>query len=315
MPDAGPTAVLPLRPLTVGELLDSAVLLFRGHVRVLVPVALVLAVGEQFVLHPLRLAAATEPPAHLPHLHQLPPYWLLLAVGAATEGVAIALLGNLTGRAATGVVLGRAAPAGRLLRPGGARFGATLAAAVIAGAVMFVAALAGPAWLLGFALLGPLVPTIVVDRLGPLPALRRAAALAARSAARSGGIRLLGYLVWWILRLGLALGVVNGLDELDLLPSGWLLPMSAAAWVAVNSVAYPALACLDAVLHLETRIRTEGLDIALAQARRTGRHLGELPHPIPWPPDPAAPTPAPSHPAALDPAALDPAALDPAVRR
>jgi hypothetical protein len=31
------------------------------------------------------------------------------------------------------------------------------------------------------------------------------------------------------------------------------------------------LACLDAVLHLETRIRTEGLDILLTRAGEHGR--------------------------------------------
>ncbi|MFJ6955436.1 hypothetical protein ACISRB_28870, partial [Micromonospora aurantiaca] len=62
MPDAGPTAVLPRRPLTVGELLDAAVLLLRDQARVLVPLALLLALAEQAVLHPLRMLAGTEPP-------------------------------------------------------------------------------------------------------------------------------------------------------------------------------------------------------------------------------------------------------------
>ena len=75
MPDAGPTAVLPRRPLTVGELLDSAVLLLRGQARVLVPVALVLAVAEQLLLYPLRLAAGTAPPV-----------WFLSSGGSARTG-------------------------------------------------------------------------------------------------------------------------------------------------------------------------------------------------------------------------------------
>ncbi|MEE3919770.1 hypothetical protein V2I01_20245 [Micromonospora sp. BRA006-A] len=62
MPDAGPTAVLPRRPLTVGELLDAAVLLLRDQARVLVPLALLLALAEQAVLHPLRMLAGAEPP-------------------------------------------------------------------------------------------------------------------------------------------------------------------------------------------------------------------------------------------------------------
>jgi hypothetical protein len=42
------------------------------------------------------------------------------------------------------------------------------------------------------------------------------------------------------------------------------------AWLMVNSVAYPVLACLDTVLHVETRMRSEGLDIALQRAVRRG---------------------------------------------
>lgn len=34
----------------------------------------------------------------------------------------------------------------------------------------------------------------------------------------------------------------------------------------MNTVAYPALACLDAVIHLDNRMRTEGLDIRLARS-------------------------------------------------
>ena len=43
-----------------------------------------------------------------------------------------------------------------------------------------------------------------------------------------------------------------------------------AAWLAVNALAYPMLGCLDAALHLEARMRTEGLDIALARSLRRG---------------------------------------------
>jgi hypothetical protein len=40
--------------------------------------------------------------------------------------------------------------------------------------------------------------------------------------------------------------------------------------VLANAVAYSALACVAAVLLLETRIRTEGLDIAIGRARSRG---------------------------------------------
>ncbi|WP_422771508.1 hypothetical protein ACN28C_33740 [Plantactinospora sp. WMMC1484] len=271
MPDAGPTAVLPLRPLTVGELVDSAVLLLRDHARTLVPVAVVLAGLEQLLLYPLRLVAEVMPPAYLPRLDELPAYWFLLAVGAACEGVVIALLGNLTARAA-GTVLVDPAPRGhRLLHPGGARFPATFLAAGLAGAVMFVSALVMPLWVVGFALLGSVAPAIVLDRVGPIRALWRSATLALRNSGRAAAVRLLNYLVWWLLRIGLAIGAVTGLESAGLLAPEWKLPVALAVWTLVNGVAYPALACLDAVTCLETRIRTEGLDIAVGRARQTGR--------------------------------------------
>ncbi|EWM65809.1 hypothetical protein MCBG_02942 [Micromonospora sp. M42] len=85
--------------------------------------------------------------------------------------------------------------------------------------------------------------------------------------ARAAAVRLLGYLGWWLIRLGIGLGVYHGLGMLGLFDvSAWALPVTVAAFAAVNALAYPALACLDAVLHLETRIRTEGLDIRLSRA-------------------------------------------------
>jgi hypothetical protein len=42
-------------------------------------------------------------------------------------------------------------------------------------------------------------------------------------------------------------------------------------WIAVNAAAYASIASLDATVHLETRMRLEGLDIALGRAGATGR--------------------------------------------
>ena len=111
----------------------------------------------------------------------------------------------------------------------------------------------------------PLV--LVLDGVPAHLAPWRAVRLAGRVSARAAAIRLLGYLGWWLIRLGIGLGVYNGLAMLGLFDvSAWALPITIAAFAAVNALAYPALACLDAVLHLETRIRTEGLDIRLSRA-------------------------------------------------
>ncbi|MEJ3741870.1 hypothetical protein WEI85_01025 [Actinomycetes bacterium KLBMP 9797] len=262
--------MLPLRPLTVGELLDAAVTLLREYARVLLPAAAVLAAAEQAVLAPLRLAADAEPPAYPPDSDHLGLYWVLLATGAAAEVTIIALLGGLTARAAGAAVLGQPLPARRLLDPRGARLGRVAIVAAIAGIAMFAAALAGPIWFVAYALLGLAAPAVVLDRLGPGRALRRGAVLACRAGLRAAGIRILGYLAWLAIRVALGFGAMAALDALNLDRPQWTGLLSAVAWLLVNMVAYPTLACLDAVLHLETRMRTEGLDILLSRARVHG---------------------------------------------
>ncbi|TDC31312.1 hypothetical protein [Micromonospora sp. KC213] len=276
MPEVGPTAVLPRRPLTVGELLDSAVLLLRAQGRLLLPLGVLLAVGEQLLLLPLRLAADLRGPTYWPDgWDQFVAYWLLLACGAGTEAVIVTLLGNPAARAGGAALLGRRAGVGELLRPRGARWGATLLLAVPVGILVVLGGLLGPLWFLAWAVFGSVAAVLAVDRLAGHLALPRATRLAVRAGGRAAWVRLLGYLGWWILRVGLALGGYFGLARLDLVDLADPATATVAAmtaWTAVNAVAYPALACLDAVVHLDNRMRTEGLDIRLS---RSPGHLAE----------------------------------------
>ncbi|RIV34609.1 hypothetical protein [Micromonospora radicis] len=266
MPDVGSTAALPGRPLTVGELLDSAVLLLRGHAGVLLPLAAVLAVGEQLLLLPLRTAVGADPPLWwAAGLGNLGPFLFLLAVGAAGEAMIIMLLGNPAARAAGAALVGHRITGRELLRPTGARWGATALLCLVVGATMLLASLAGPTWFVGFALLGAVAPALALDRVAPGRALPRAVTLALRVDGRGAALRLLGYLLWWILRVGLGWGLFVGLSALGPVPPDRAVAVAMLIWAAVNTVGYAALACLDAVLHLETRIRTEGLDIQLAR--------------------------------------------------
>ncbi|MFY1654321.1 hypothetical protein ACN27J_25990 [Solwaraspora sp. WMMB762] len=262
MHHADPPDVLPLRPLTTGELLDAAVGLLRGHAPVLLTVGAVLALGEQLLLLPLREAAGATAPAYLPSWNRLGLYWLLLAAGAALEVTAIALLSGLTSRAAGATLSGRRITGARLLDPRGGRFAAVVLVAWAAGTIMFTAALAGPVWFIGYAVLGLAVPAVVLDRVPVWQSLARSAALATRAGLRAGLIRVLGYLIWFAIRAGLAIGAVNLVDR----DAAWLAVATVAGWTLLNAVGYPALACLDAVLHVETRMRTEGLDIRLRRA-------------------------------------------------
>ena len=266
------SAVLPLRPLTLGELLDAAVALLRGQAKALIGVALVLAAVEQAVLYPLR-AISARPPFFVPYDDQLAVYWLALAVGFGTELGIITLLDGLAARAAGPAMLGQRVTTRDLLAPRGGRFGAVLLIAALAAVAGFLGALACIVpWFVLFALAGLAIPALVIDRVSPTRAVWRSAVLSCRGGLRAAGVRFTGYIAWWAVRLALGIGT---LAVLDLVVTGigegtrWLI--AGIAWAIVNAVAYPALACLDAVLHLETRMRTEGLDIAVARAQATGR--------------------------------------------
>jgi hypothetical protein len=267
------SGVVPLRPLTTGELLDAGVVLLRRHARVFLAAGLLLAVVEQAILLPMRLSAATHPPFLLPYDDRLALYWVMAAVGFGAEITIIALLGGLTSRAAGPALLGERLSARQLLAPRGSRFGWVLVIAGVVGLIGLAAAVAcGLPWLLVYALVGLIVPALVIDRVGPLRAIGRGLALVTRSGLRAAGVRLVGYVAWSAVRVALGFGSIALLSIAVQNPdSGWVWLAAVVAWAGVNAVAYPALACLDSVLHLETRMRTEGLDIALSRTRATGR--------------------------------------------
>lgn len=262
---------IPLRPLTLAEMLDSALELLRRNALGLLTVSAVLAVIEQVLLYPLRAAAGAVPPHYDPLHDRLGNYWLVLAVGMGTEAAIVGLLGGLAARAAVPALAG-GTPAPRWLAGRGSRIGALLA---LAGILLFGAMLTAAAgfvpWIFWYMFSGLAAPALVIDRLGPLGALGRSFVLVGRGRWRPGGIRLLGYLAWLSIRLALGAGSVAALRLIIHLPGRtWPVVAAMAAWAIVNTVAYAALGCLDAVLHLENRMRVEGLDLALSRALRRG---------------------------------------------
>jgi hypothetical protein len=282
----------PLRLLTIGELLDAAINLLRRNALGLLALGAGLAAIEQLLLYPLRRAAAMTPPWYFPpYLDRLGWYWLLLAAGLGTEAAAIALLGGQAARAAV-ADLADVPPR---------RIGAQLVLALVTGVgAALTAAAAWLPWIFWFMFTGLGPPALAVDRravptrptgpgqpaglgqpagpgavrllaIGPLAAFGRGMALVARGGWRPGGIRLLGYLAWWTIRLALGVGTIALLSlAVDVHNSGWAYLASGVAWAIVNAVAYAALGCLDAVVHLENRMRVEGLDIAVTRALRRG---------------------------------------------
>jgi hypothetical protein len=254
---------LPLRPLTIGELLDAAVQLVRAQGIALLAVAAVFALAEQAVLFPLRASLGVNLAESMPDL--LGPYWFVLALGFGLEALIVTALGLLAGRVAVADVTDTPLATRDLLRPRWPTIGAICVVAPVAALLAGIGALLGPVWLVGYALFGLAGAVIAIEGGGALRALGRATALTGRGTMRGTGVRVLGYLSWLTLRFGFFLGMTYAIDFLGIPPDvgQWVL---IAALTVANAVAYANLAGLDAVVLIEARIRTEGLDLWLGRA-------------------------------------------------
>jgi hypothetical protein len=295
---------LPLRLLTTGETLDAAVVLLRNRAGKLLGLGFALALAEQVILFPLRRLADLDD-RFLPGTDGLGPFGVLMVVGLGTEALCIGLLGGIAATDAPRALLGPSAsartattrPGGRILGPAAptgrrpARLGSVLVVVLVSALVcaaagwgflafpvplqvlgLVLAGLVTPLlWPFGYGLLGLAAPAVVIDQLSPLRALGRSLALTTRTGMRGVWIRVSGYLAWLFIRLGLSFGVVAVVNLFYSSPSNTVDNLLlGAAWLVVNGLAYPMLGCLDVALHLEIRMRTEGLDIALRRALRRG---------------------------------------------
>jgi hypothetical protein len=282
MIQASQPGALPLRPLTVGELLDASVTLLRTRGALLIGFGPAAAAVEQALLFPLRRLADVDI-SNFPGEDRWPAWTLLIVVGFATEAAIIAGLGFPAAAAAPRALLGNAAPRPeRIARP----VLATAAVALVAGGgcgLIVLTAYLWPAtffllsfitlglWIWWYGSIGLAVPAVVIDRRGPFPAIGRSVTLSSRGFLRTIRVRVLAYLSWFLIRLAWGYGVITLIELVYTPPSstGDNL-MMAPIYLLVNAFAYPMLACLDVVLHLEARMRTEGLDIALRRSLHRG---------------------------------------------
>ncbi|WP_052311673.1 MULTISPECIES: hypothetical protein [unclassified Actinoplanes] len=276
-------AVLPLRVATAGESLDNAVALLRRRALPLLVMAAVLAAGEQVLLHRLRTGLYLRPPFYWPDMGYDPYYgyrgqpgafgvwWQVVATGLATEVLIITLLGAYAGAAAGPALVGRSVTNRGVLRRT-PPWSALLIAVVLAAAAWPLAYLGLVGLIVLYGLFGLAVPMLAFDGVNPVRAVVRSGQLSVRTGARVARVRILGYLTWLGIRAALGFGwiAVAGMLAVNVADAGWLDWVVPIAWGIANTVAYAALACLDAVLLVDARIRTEGLDIALHRARARG---------------------------------------------
>jgi hypothetical protein len=271
-------AALPRRPLTVGELLDAAAQLVRGPVLILLPLALVFAVGEQAVLLPLReaLGVGFRGGFRGDFGTWAAAWWSATALGMGLEAFIITALGPWAGRAMAADLTGQPLAVGGLIRPRVKEIAAVLVAAPIAGLSSAVGALLFFIfWVPGYALFGLAGAVAGMERRGPFGALGRAVRFAFRGGMRATRVRLLGYLAWLILRLGFFAGVSALLSLFPLTATAhfWLVT---AGFVIANTAAYTFLAALDAATLAEARFRSEALDVWLSRAETHGALTPEV---------------------------------------
>jgi hypothetical protein len=283
--DSAQPGVLPMRPLTTGELLDAAVVLLRTRASKLIGFGVAAALVEQALLFPLR-RLADQDSSLLPATGRLTEFGFLVVAGFACEAFLIAVLGGVAAREGPRALLGAAAPPRPSQRPFALVLVALVAATVSAiGAIPFLLVLiplqslgiamaiflTAVLWPLPYGVVGLAAPAVVVDRASAGGALLRSLFLTSRNGLRAAWIRILGYLAWLVIRFGLTaatMALVTVAFSSDSSTMDNLLLGGVA--LIVNGLAYPMLGCLDAVLHLETRMRTEGLDIGLRSAVRRG---------------------------------------------
>lgn len=287
MSDLTRPGFVPLRPLTTGELLDGAVAVLRTRPGRLVGLGALLAVLEQVALYPLRSLADLDVTL-TPGTGRLVEYGWLVVTGFGTEAMIIAALAAVAAQRGGSLLLGRFAPAPPRVRWPGALVVVVVSGVVVAASLIWYPVLvsllkavglpiawtlAVIVWAVPYGLIGLAAPALVLEHRSPGSALVRSLRLASREGLRAVWLRVLGYVSWALVRIGLLLAVIALVNVVlggNLPSSTWDRLALAAAAVAVNAVAYPVLGCLDVMLLLEGRMRTEGLDIALRWALRRG---------------------------------------------
>jgi hypothetical protein len=255
---------LPLRAMLNSELADTAVVLFRERALPLLLLALPLQAIEQ-------IAAWYAGAPMLDEYANFTVWWRVIATLFAGDAVVVLLLGAYAGAAAVPALLGQKVTHRALFKP--MRPLPLLVMAIVPALVAWPAAYFGLGGLIVFfGLFGMAGVALAIDRARwPFGTLGRSAVLATRQSWRGLWARIFATVIWLGIRVALAVGPILFLWQFGLVADGyvgdWPVLM---VWGLTGTVSCAALACLDAVVLIDIRIRTEGLDIALRRALANG---------------------------------------------
>jgi glycerophosphoryl diester phosphodiesterase family protein len=263
--------IVPLRPLSVGEILDGAFTAIRRYPRAVLGLSAATAAVQQLLILLVDLSTGGFAAPTATGLSNL----------GTVSGVVTAVLNAVLATLIVGMltlvigdaVIGRKAPLPVVwarLRP---QWWRLLLAAFLAAVLPWlglVALIVGGVLL--WVALSFTTPALVLERLTVRQALRRSWRLTMRSFWRVFGILLLAWLIAGVLRTILAIpgALIAFVLSAHSLSDG---DIGVAAEVAIrlasflaNAITLPFIAGVTALLYIDCRMRTEALDVTLARA-------------------------------------------------
>jgi len=178
--------------------------------------------------------------------------YLLMLVAFVGFGIVAALL--------VGIVAGVAAASGAGVEAGAG-------AAVIAGVVgLIVGVVALAVALLLFSALFGVLPAVVVERAGPIEAIRRSLALTKGARARVAGVVVVSTVIVFLPALAVSFmtGGLAGMFDPGKVPTAGAMITQQVASSIVGALTTPFLVAAFVLLYFDRRVRTEALDVKLA---------------------------------------------------
>jgi hypothetical protein len=273
LPKAGDarTGPLPLHPMSLSDILDGAIKLFKANARTVmlvtaafvVPLQLISAFAQrnlnggrgivEAVRNPLTAQATTNDQSSTQLIVGVVAALLLLLVAPFVAGA--------ISRIVAASYLGREEAPGAALRATGRRAPALLVAWFL---VHFVEVVGGVLCilpgLLAMALFVGVAPAIVTEELGPIAGMRRSARLMRPRLFSVLGVALLAGLLASV--LGTILGGIPQTIAL-LIGLKWAWPLLAFGTILSALVTTPFVAIVATLLYFDGRIRQEGFDLQL----------------------------------------------------
>lgn len=270
-PPAPQPGVVPLRPLSLGELFAGALVTVRRTPRqVFAAAALVVGAGELVALPAALLVGPRSGDRltgeELPGAGELAAFAASSATAALVSAVASLVLAGVLAPLCAEAVLGRRLGGTALWRRVRPVLPRLLGVAVLAGTLPYLTL---PLLGFGVFLWGAFAlaaPALVLERLGVAAALRRSWALGVPDFWRVFGVRALTVLLVGLAAFVVQLPFVVAAASAVADGSATGVAVAALAGFAGGVVTEPFLALVLTLLYVDRRMRAERLDVTLAQA-------------------------------------------------